>query len=101
MLVLVIGSALRSRGVDQEALGLRFLRETATAPRYRLFSLEDRWAALVEDPERGVSIAGELVEVDDERWPGIVASEPPGITSGPIELADGTVATAALGDLDH
>ena len=98
MLVLVIGSALRSRGVDQEALGLTFAEVAQTAPKYRLYSLEERWAALVEDAERGVSVAGELVEVDEARWPEIVATEPPGITPGPVELSDGRVVTAAFGD---
>jgi len=101
VLVFVIGSALRSRGVDQAALGLRFVRETTTAPRYRLYSLEERWAALVEDEQAGVAVAGELVEIDDARWPEIVASEPPGITPGPVQLLDGAMVTAALGDPVH
>ena len=101
MIVLVIGSALRSTGFDQEAAGLTFLEEARTAPRYRLYSLEERWAALVPTEEGGVSVAGELVEVSDERWPEIVASEPPGIVPGPIELEDGREVTAALGDPEH
>ncbi len=101
MIVLVIGSALRSLGVDQEAMGLTFLEEASTAPKYRLYSLDEQWAALVPVDSGGVSVAGELVEVSDQRWPEIVASEPPGIVTGPIELADGREVTAALGDPDH
>lgn len=101
MIVLVIGSALRSQGFDQEAAGLRFIEEARTAPRYRLYSLEERWAALVPVEKGGVSVEGELVEVSDERWPEIVASEPPGIVPGPIELDDGREVTAALGDPVH
>ena len=62
MIVLVIGSALRSMGFDQAAAGLTFIEEARTAPRYRLYSLEERWAALVPVEEGGVSVAGELVE---------------------------------------
>ena len=98
MLLLVIGSALREVAGDQAALGLAFLEEASTAPRYRLFSLEDRFAALVEDRKHGISVPGELVELSDERWPEIAASEPEGITPGPVELDDGRVVTAALGD---
>lgn len=101
MIVLVIGSALRSMGFDQEAAGLVFLEEARTAPRYRLYSLEEKWAALVPTEEGGVSVAGELVEVSDERWPEIVATEPPGIVPGPVELDDGREVTAALGDPEH
>ena len=85
-------------GFDQEAAGLTFIEEARTASKYRLYSLEERWAALVPAESGGVSVAGELVEVSDERWPEIVASEPPGIVPGPIELADGREVTAALGD---
>ena len=85
-------------GFDQEAAGLTFVAEARTAPKYRLYSLDERWAALVPTDNGGVSVAGELVEVSDERWPELVASEPPGIVPGPIELDDGREVTAALGD---
>ena len=98
MIALVIGSALRSVSNAQAEHGLRFLEEARTAPRYRLYSLEDRWAALVPDDERGIAVPGELVEVADELWDSIVATEPPGIVPGPVELEDGRMVTAALGD---
>ena len=98
MLVLVIGSGLRAIGFDQEGAGLTFLEDARTAPLYRLYCLEERWAALVPSGEGGVSVMGELVEVSNERWLEIVATEPPGIIPGPIELDDGRVVTAALGD---
>ena len=101
MLVLVIGSALREVCGDQAALGLTFVGEIRTAPRYRLYALDDRFAALVEDAERGIAVPGELVEVADERWEDIAASEPPGITPGPVELEDGRTVIAALGDPAH
>jgi gamma-glutamylcyclotransferase (GGCT)/AIG2-like uncharacterized protein YtfP len=98
MIMLAIGSALREVCGDQAALGLRFLEEARTAPRYRLFALEDRFAALVPTDEGGISVPGELVEIDDEHWPELVATEPQGIDPGPIELEDGRTVTAALGD---
>ena len=101
MLMLAIGSALREVCGDQAALGLRFIEEARTAPRYRLFALDDRFAALVETSEGGISVPGELVEIDDERWPELLATEPEGITPGPVELEDGRVVTAALGDADY
>ena len=101
MIVLVIGSALREVSDVQERLGMTFLEAASTAPKYRLYSLEARWAALVEDHEAGTSVAGELVEIPDELWGEVVASEPPGITPGPVELADGRTVLAALGDQAH
>jgi hypothetical protein len=98
MELLVIGSALREVCGDQAALGLRFLREARTAPRYRLFALDDRFAALVPSAASGISVPGELVELDDARWDEILATEPEGIEPGPVELDDGSTVTAALGD---
>ena len=98
MRILVIGSALRELGVDQAALGLTFLEETRTAPRYRLFAIDDRFAALVEVDEGGISVPGELVEVPDELLEAILASEPEGVTQAPVELVDGRVVNAATGD---
>jgi gamma-glutamylcyclotransferase (GGCT)/AIG2-like uncharacterized protein YtfP len=98
MVMLVIGSALRAVCGDQTALGLRFIQEARTAPRYRLFALDDRYAALVDVSSGGISVPGELVELDDERWPELLATEPEGIEPGPVELDDGRIVTAALGD---
>ena len=94
----MIGSALREVCGDQAALGLRFVEEARTASRYRLFALGDRYAALVETDSGGIAVPGELVELDDERWPELLATEPEGIEPGPVELENGRTVTAALGD---
>jgi hypothetical protein len=98
MRILAIGSALREVCGDQAALGLTFVEEARTAPRYRLYSIDDTHAALVEDAEHGISVPGEIVEIPDDRWEEILASEPPGVTQAPVELLDGRVLTAAFGD---
>ena len=96
--LLAIGSALRAVCKDPAALGLTFVEEAWTAPRYRLYSVDDSHAALVEDAEQGVSVRGELVDIPDDRWEEILASEPPGITQKPVELVDGRLVTSAVGD---
>jgi len=101
MRLLVIGSALREVCEDQAALGLTFVEEAWTAPKYRLYSIEDTHGALVEDTQNGVSVRGELVEIADDRWKEILASEPPGVTQAPVELLDGRVVTAAFGDAEQ
>jgi hypothetical protein len=98
MQLLAIGSALREVCGDQAALGLTFVEEARTAPKYRLYSIDDRHAALVKDEEHGISVPGEIVEIADERWEEILASEPPAVTQAPIELVDGRVVTGAVGD---
>jgi gamma-glutamylcyclotransferase (GGCT)/AIG2-like uncharacterized protein YtfP len=96
--LLVIGSALREVCESQAALGLTFVEEAWTAPKYRLYSVDDSHAALVEDTENGVSVRGELVDIADDRWEEILASEPPGVTQKPVELLDGRLVMAAFGD---
>ena len=98
MRILAIGSALREVCGDQAALGLTFVEAARTAPKYRLYSIDDTHAALVEDVDHGISVPGEVVEIPDDRWEEILASEPPGVTQAPVELADGRVITAAFGD---
>ena len=99
MRLLALGSALRAICGDQAALGLTFVEEAYTAPKYRLYSVDGTHAALVEDETGGVSVRGEIVDVDNGRWDEILASEPPGITQAPVELADGRVVSGAVGDL--
>lgn len=98
MRLLAIGSALREVCGDQAALGLTFVEEARTAPKYRLYSIGGTHAALVEDADHGISVPGEIVEIPDERWDEILASEPAGVTQAPVELADGRTILAATGD---
>lgn len=97
--MLAIGSALVSD--EAERHGLRRLESARTAPRYRLFAVEDKWAALVEDAERGIAVPGALFEVPDEQWEALLAGEPPGFHQQPVELEDGRVVTAAFAELAH
>lgn len=99
MKLLVLGSGLREICGDQSALGLTFIEAARTAPRYRLYSIDDAYAVLVEDAQNGAEIAGELVEVADDRLAALVAAEPPGVVQAPIELADGRVVSAACAEL--
>lgn len=99
MQILVIGSALREVSDAQAELGLTFLEEAATAPRYRLYAVAGGFAALVEDASGGISVPGELVEIPDDLLPKILASEPAGVTQSPVELADGRRVSAATVDL--
>lgn len=99
MQILVIGSALRSVSNAQAELGLTFLEEVETAPRYRLYAVDGRFAALVEVAFGGFAVPGELVEVPESLLGKILASEPAGVTQAAVELADGRVVSAATGNL--
>jgi hypothetical protein len=48
----------------------------------------------------GKAIAAELYRVPDQVWPRIRDSEPPGLSRGSLELADGRTVEGMLGDAD-
>lgn len=99
MIVFVAGSGLRAVIGDQEAAGLRFIREARTAPLYKLYVVQDRFAALVEVGEGGIAIPGELCDLDDTRAAVLLASEPPGVHQTPVSLDDGTTAPGPVATL--
>jgi allophanate hydrolase len=79
--------------------GARLVERTRTAPRYRLFLVDGRWPALLED-ERGHSIECELYECSEELLARLAQVEPPGWDRAPVELADGRRVEAFLGDAE-
>lgn len=60
------------------AAGARFVRETTTAPEYRLWSIGDRHPAMVRVREDGAAIALEIWEVPEAGFAAIVLAEPAG-----------------------
>ena len=77
--------------------GARLVERTWTAPRYRLFLVDGRWPALLED-ERGHSIECELYECSEELLERLTRVEPPGWNRAPLELEDGRTVEAFVGD---
>ena len=73
------------------------MERTRTAPRYRLFFVDGKWPALLED-EDGRPIECELYECSEELLARLAQVEPPGWVRAPVELADGRRVEAFLGD---
>jgi gamma-glutamylcyclotransferase (GGCT)/AIG2-like uncharacterized protein YtfP len=79
--------------------GARFLEGVVTAPRYRLWFVDGLWPALLPADD-GVAIECELYECTEELLDELARIEPPGWRRAPLELADGRVVEAFLGDRD-
>ena len=77
--------------------GARFVEEVRTAPRYRLYFVDSLWPALVP-AEDGVEIACELYDAPEELLERLAGIEPPGWNRAPLQLADGRLVEAFLGD---
>src|SRR6266446_3865670 len=90
------------RGLELNAnlveAGATFVRETRTAPAYRLWSIDDRHPAMIRVSEGGAAIAVEVWSVPGEGLAAILLKEPPGLCFGKIRLQDGGEALGVLGE---
>jgi gamma-glutamylcyclotransferase (GGCT)/AIG2-like uncharacterized protein YtfP len=78
--------------------GARFVRETKTAPFYRLWSIGDRHPAMMRVTRGGVAICLEVWAVPAPALATILLQEPPGLCIGRVTLADGESVLGVLGE---
>ncbi len=100
MLFCVNGTLMRGLELNRNLLdaGARFVRATTTAPFYRLWSVDDRYPAMIRSDVGGAAIAVELWEVDAVGLVQILLNEPPGLSVGWVHLADGTASLGVLAE---
>jgi hypothetical protein len=93
----VNGTLMRGLALNPNllAIGATFIRETATEPTYRLWSIDDRHPAMVRVLEGGVAIAVELWQVPAA---GLGTQEPTGLSIGKVRLCDAEVVLGVLGE---
>jgi gamma-glutamylcyclotransferase (GGCT)/AIG2-like uncharacterized protein YtfP len=80
------------------AVGATFVRETTTEPAYRLWSINDRYPAMLRVREGGVAIAVEVWAVPTASLGTILLQEPAGLCIGKVRLSDGEVVLGVLGE---
>lgn len=101
MVLLAVNGTLM-RGLELNAnlvsAGAEFVRETSTAPVYRLWSIGDRHPAMMRSETDGASIAVEVWSVPAEGLAAILQNEPAGLCIGKVRLADGTEVLGVLGE---
>jgi gamma-glutamylcyclotransferase (GGCT)/AIG2-like uncharacterized protein YtfP len=97
-LVVFNGTVMRGQPEHANLEGAIFVSDVRTAPVYRLFSIGERYPAMIRDDDRGAAIEAELYEVSDVIWPRIRHSEPPGLYRGPVLLDDGREVEGMLGE---
>ncbi len=92
MVIFVNGELMQGLSMHDLIKGAQYIKETITAPIYRLYSIDDRYPAMVMAPEfeDGYGILGEIYDVPDFLWPSLLANERRlGLYPGPIWLSDG------------
>ena|SRR5580765_3804483 len=100
ILLAVNGTLMRGLALNATLLtaGAAFLRETTTEPSYRLWSIGDRYPAMVRTTSGGAAIAVEVWSVPEAAVVSILLNEPDGLTIGKARLADGTTVLAVIGE---
>jgi gamma-glutamylcyclotransferase (GGCT)/AIG2-like uncharacterized protein YtfP len=98
-LMLLTGGGMRGGPLHHLLCDAPLVAETATAPRYRLLSVADRFPALVpaRPGEPAVAVGGEVYDVPlSVLRESLLPAEPDELELGVVELADGTSCLAMV-----
>jgi gamma-glutamylcyclotransferase (GGCT)/AIG2-like uncharacterized protein YtfP len=100
VLLAVNGTLMRGLELNANLVsaGAEFVRETATAPVYRLWSIGDRHPAMMRSETGGAAIMVEVWSVPAEGIAAILQNEPPGLCVGKVRLVDGVEVLGVLGE---
>jgi len=96
-LIFFNGTVMRGEPDHENLAGAEFLEEARTAEEYRLYSIDDRYPAMVRVERDGVTVPGELYGVPRSLWGKIEESEPPGLRRDWVELSDGRAVYGMVG----
>ena len=85
------GTAMSGGALHHILKGAPLVAAVRTAPKYRFYSVGDRFPAIEAVAEGGVSVAGELYDIPwDVLENSVLPSEPAELELGVIELEDGS-----------
>lgn len=80
------------------AVGATFVREAKTEPAYRLWSIDNRYPAMLRVRQGGAAIAVEVWAVPAASLGTILLQEPAGLCIGKVRLSDGEIVLGVLGE---
>jgi carbamate kinase len=101
VLLAVNGTLMRGLKLNPNmlAVGATFVREMATEPAYRLWTINDDHPAMIRVTDgSGVAVQLEVWSVPAAGLAGILLNEPPGLAIGKVKLADGSTVLGVLGE---
>lgn len=91
------GGGMQGGELHHQLLGAPLVRPARTAPKYRFYSVNDRFPALEPVESGGVAVAGELYDLPLETLrDSLLPAEPPELELSVIELEDGTGSFAVV-----
>ena len=74
-----------------------FIKESKTEKAYRLYSINDKYPAMIKVDNGGNTVDVELYEISEEGLKEVLAKEPPGLTIKEIALIDGSRVQGVVG----
>jgi gamma-glutamylcyclotransferase (GGCT)/AIG2-like uncharacterized protein YtfP len=100
VLLAVNGTLMRGLELNPNLLAVNatFVREAATEPAYRLWSINDRHPGMIRVSSGGVAVALEVWSVPADGLASILLKEPPGLSIGKVRLEDGTEVLGVLAE---
>ena len=101
VLLVVNGTLMRGLKLNPNMLaaGATFVREAATEPAYRLWTINDDHPAMIRVTDAsGVAVQLEVWSVPAAGLAAILLNEPPGLAIGKVRLADGSIVLGVLGE---
>ncbi len=100
-LIAVNGTLMRGLVLNPNLIevGATFVREDATAPCYRLWTVGDRHPAMIRTTDgSGTAVLVEVWEIPLEGLASVLAKEPAGLTIGKVLLADQSEMLGVVGE---
>ena len=96
----VNGTLMRGLALNRNLLaaGAEFICETTTSPKYRLWSINDAYPAMLRDEALGASVTVEVWELEAQGLVAVLQGEPPGLCLGCVELSKGEVVLGILAE---
>jgi len=100
MIFAVNGTLMRGLALNYHMIeaGGVFVRESTTAPVYRLWSIQDNYPAMIRAESGGAEIAVELWETPEVGVLSILKNEPAGLVVGRMKLVDGSEVLGILAE---
>jgi hypothetical protein len=96
----VNGTLMRDLSLNFNLLnvGATFEREAKTEPCYRIWSIDDKYPAMIKVKQGGVSVALEVWSVPLSGLGIILSEEPPGLAIGKVILHDAEEVLGVIGE---
>lgn len=79
-------------------VGATFERQAKTEATYRLWTIDDKYPAMIKVREGGVAVAVEVWAVPLAGLGIVLSQEPPGLAIGKVMLADGEEVLGVIGE---